>query len=255
MNLLTSPPWEADEKIDKPITRTTKKLADDIFAEIIDGTYDYGTRLPAERTFAEKHGVSRASVRQALELLERYGVIERRPGSGAIVRLRQSRAPEQPASAEQSDENLLNLAEIAEITSPLELGVVRSIIEPEIARLAVLNMTSRDVERMKQIQARLEEITVDGEKFSKIDDELRALLAEGSRNPLLITMHRIILQVSSTAAWAVSRRRSLSPLRIKQHQLHNRSLCQAIENRDIESAVEHLKLLLADFHQDLVSSV
>lgn len=69
-------------------------LAEQLSERIRSGELPSGSRLPAEREFAESHGVSRVTLRQALALLEREGLIERRRGSGTYV----SRRVSQPLS-------------------------------------------------------------------------------------------------------------------------------------------------------------
>lgn len=53
--------------------------------EISNGTYRTGTLLPGENTLARSFGVSRVTVRRALEALSRDGWIEKRTGAGSIV--------------------------------------------------------------------------------------------------------------------------------------------------------------------------
>ncbi len=247
------PPWNLDTKIRKPIAPKARAFADTLFANIVDGDFRYGTRLPAERILCETFNLSRNTVRQALALLGEYDVIERIPGSGSVVSYRPLVAE---FNNEPADDTLngavVNLTEIGEITSPLELGVVRSIIEPEVARLAVLSMTSRDIQRMNDIQSEIEQVTVDGARFCALDDALRMQIAEGTHNPLLIVVYKMINHVNQNADWAAQRSKSLTPGRIKEYKLQNRSLCEAISNREMEAAVENLKLSLAEFHQDLM---
>jgi GntR family transcriptional regulator len=58
---------------------------DQIVAFIAAERLPRGGRLPTERQLAETLGVSRPTLRQALELLEKDGLIERRQGSGTYV--------------------------------------------------------------------------------------------------------------------------------------------------------------------------
>ncbi len=248
------PPWDLDDKIHKPVTSKTRGIADALFRAILDGEYRYGTRLPAERTLSEESGLSRNTVRQALDLMDHYGIIKRHVGSGSVVCYRESDA----AAQEKPTVNAtaaLDLSEISEMTSPLELGVVRSIIEPEIARLAVLSMTTRDIQKLKEIQREMETITVDGERFAALDDAFRMQIAKGTHNPLLVAIYAMVNHVNRTADWAEQRRRALTPGRIREYRLQNQSLCEAISNREIEAAVEYLKLSLAEFHQDLMRGI
>lgn len=49
------------------------------------GTFRPGDRLPSDSTLVEEFGVSRPTVAKALQLLERRGFVERKPGSGTYV--------------------------------------------------------------------------------------------------------------------------------------------------------------------------
>lgn len=252
MRTAVSAPWDEDAEVRHPVSAKSRQLADTLFAEIVAGKHGFGTRLPAERVLSQSHGLSRSTVRQALGLMEYFGVVRRRAGSGSVVCYRREDVPTVSETMSGTLPGAVNLDEIGETTSPLELGVVRSIVEPEIARLAVLNMTSRDIESIKAIQSEIETVTVDGEKFAVLDDAFRMRLATGTHNPLLVAIYSMISRVGRDATWSVQRRRRLSPARIKEYKLQNRSLCEAIESRDIETAVEYIKLSLADFHQDLM---
>lgn len=52
---------------------------------ILSGEVGLDQRLPSEPTLAQEHGVSRVTVRRALDKLASDGMIERRPGSGTFV--------------------------------------------------------------------------------------------------------------------------------------------------------------------------
>lgn len=60
-------------------------LARDLQRAIANGTHLPGELLPGEHELAERSGVSRSTVRAALHLLERRGLVERRRGAGTRV--------------------------------------------------------------------------------------------------------------------------------------------------------------------------
>ncbi|MGH6946781.1 MAG: FadR/GntR family transcriptional regulator [Kiloniellales bacterium] len=246
-----APPWNATDLASRPITGTVKSLATELFARVCADRYSFGTRLPSERQLADEFGVSRNAVRQSLELLENFDVVSRRPGSGTFVSYR-------PAANETRDtgsvtvEGLLGLDEIAEMTSPLELNVVRTIVEPEIVRLAVINMSARDIRRLKDILVKLESIATDAAAFSHWDELFYLELAKGTHNPLLIAMYTLINHVRRQAHWAPTKEKTLSPNRIRDYQKLQRSIVEAIEARDLESAVEFVKLHMSGVQDDLI---
>ncbi len=56
--------------------------------EILQGVYKSGEKIPGENEIAEKYGMSRQTVRQALSMLEQENFIERKQGSGTYIKER-----------------------------------------------------------------------------------------------------------------------------------------------------------------------
>ncbi|MGW2055554.1 GntR family transcriptional regulator [Streptomyces sp. NPDC001840] len=61
-------------------------IADDLRRLIAVGTWPTGDRLPAEQELAARYKVSTPTLRNALEVLQSEGLIEKRHGSGNFVR-------------------------------------------------------------------------------------------------------------------------------------------------------------------------
>lgn len=62
--------------------QTYEKVLAEIEVGLVSGRWSLGDRLSSERALAEEFGVSRASVREALRVLEAMGIIARATGSG-----------------------------------------------------------------------------------------------------------------------------------------------------------------------------
>ena len=56
------------------------RIHDKIKADVDDGTWKIGQRLPSERDLCDTFDVSRMTVRQAITLLVDEGILERKPG-------------------------------------------------------------------------------------------------------------------------------------------------------------------------------
>ena len=93
-------------------------------------------RLPPERDLCAQFGVSRNTLRTALDLLEAQGKIWRRVGSGTYA----GNAPPM---------DLQGLVAISETTSPIELMELRLILEPAITRLAALRATPAEIDYLQ----------------------------------------------------------------------------------------------------------
>ncbi len=207
---------------------------------IMDGTYGYRERLPAERDLAQHYRASRSTVREALRQLEEGNLVTRRIGSGTFVSYR--------GGGEDDD--------VAERTSPLELIEVRIAIEPQMARLATLHATQRDLDRLAQALADVEACASrDREVYTRADAAFHQAFADCTRNPLMIGLYRQINSVRSHAQWARMRDKILSPDRQRDYNSQHRTLYEAIRARDTETAVativEHLEIA----RRDLIGAV
>ena len=79
-----------DEKplTNQPVGLTVQIVIDTRSARIKSGGYVADARLPSERALANELGVSRNTVREALDYLAVKNFITRRPGSGSFVTYR-----------------------------------------------------------------------------------------------------------------------------------------------------------------------
>ena len=127
--------------------------------------------------------------------------------------------------------------DIAELTSPLELIEVRLGIEPNMVRLAVLNATARDIERIAAAIERMEASSGDSEGFTLWDEEFHQLIAEATRNPLMVWVYRQINAVRTHSQWNAMKDKVLTPERIAEYNAQHAALYEAIRTRDIEAAV------------------
>ncbi len=67
-------------------------IAKDLMALIESGTLKPNDQLPTEESLCEKYGVSRGTVRQAIQRLDGEGVIRRERGNGTFVQAKQSQS-------------------------------------------------------------------------------------------------------------------------------------------------------------------
>ena len=204
---------------------------------IVDGAYVFGERLPAERRLAASLSSSRATVREALRMLEHDNLITRRVGSGTFVAYRPGAAGD----------------DVAEMTSPLELIEVRLAVEPPMTRLATVNATARDIERMADVLVRLEASGADANHFSKWDQQFHQALAEATRNPLMASVYQRINHVRGHAQWNAMKDKILTRARIEAYNRHHRAIFDAVASRDAEAAVRTIAEHLEAARRDLLA--
>ena len=96
-----------------PSSRLSDRIADRLLARIASGEWPVGTQLPGERTLADSMGVSRVSVRAALQALKTQGFLDAVQGGGTrVVATDAALDSGLAALVRVSRDNLFDLAEI-----------------------------------------------------------------------------------------------------------------------------------------------
>lgn len=212
---------------------TVQYVIDTLTTRIVSGEYGVDERLPSERQLAHDLGVARNTVREALDQLEERGMIRRRAGSGSFVTY-------DPAGAAEA------ASPVAGDTGPLQLQVVRGIFEPEMVRLAIINMPPRQIEALGETLSQLEAVQADAGAFVRLEEEFHRQIAMGTGNPLLIACYNLVIDARRQSFRGAMYRRHLTPNRIADYQRGYNALFNAIAARDIEAASEFMKLTLIE---------
>lgn len=155
-------------------------------ALIVQGRFRLGARLPAERELAERFGVSRTVIREAVRTVVAKGLLEVRAGSGTIVCT--------PSSKTVSDSMSLFLS-MSGTLAPPKVVEVRRILEVEIAGLAATRRMDDDLRRIETILGTAEERLDDPETYIETDVAFHAALAQATQNELFSVLLDSIVSV------------------------------------------------------------
>lgn len=79
---------EPSEFVSQGRTSLYASVARALAGDIVSGRYPVGSVIPSELALTQRYGVSRQTVRQALNELKQQGLISSHPGIGTIVRAR-----------------------------------------------------------------------------------------------------------------------------------------------------------------------
>jgi GntR family transcriptional repressor for pyruvate dehydrogenase complex len=203
------------------------KLVDRVVATIqqliLDGQMEPGMRLPPERDFAERLGVSRTVLREAVRILVTKGLLETRHGVGTVVR--------QPTT-DQFLEPLSLLLRTYDLSIE-QLYQVRSILEVGTVRLAAANATAEDLEALHQIVDEMAASTEDIPRFIALDDAYHHTLALAAHNPLLVLLSHTIGSIMHEVREQVHKYSVIYRLALPDHL----EILTAVEARDADAAV------------------
>jgi DNA-binding FadR family transcriptional regulator len=219
----------------RPVTtgRVSAEIVERIKSAIRDGRLAPGDQLPAERDLTKQFGVSRVSVRDALRMLEAYGLIQVRVGArgGAFVT-----APA-PELLGEGIGDMLMLADVG----PADVTEARMVFELGMLELACRRATDADIAALNEICDRAEAALADGAYDPAISAEFHARLARCTHNEALS-----LFAISFQGPLAASLRQAqeVDPATGVQGHREHRALVAAIAAGDAEAArrimAEHL---------------
>ncbi len=201
-------------------TRLTAKILEKIKRLIATGAVTPGEKFPPERELAKEFGVNRASLRQAMKVLEIMGVLTPRVGDGTYL----------SSSAELTLKEPLDFLVLLDDLSHHELFETRMIVEPELAARAAQRATAEDLIGLRKAIIAMEHCRTNQERLDA-DIAFHECIFRASGNRICHLVFRVIHRNLLTSMSQLSRRVPLDrPL------TYHKRIYEAIQNRDSEGA-------------------
>jgi DNA-binding FadR family transcriptional regulator len=211
------------------------QVADQIVLAVREHRLRPGDRLPSERELAERFGVSRPTIREALSALELAGIVESHKGRGTAV--------------------VGNSSQVAmwgvEILPP-QVFEARLAIEPELARLAAEKRYAEDIASLHEVLDALEaEFAASGTYNS--DLPIHRAIARAARNPILERALEDALVHTKSPLWVGLRERAfVTPRASAGHIDEVREVVRYIEQGKADEAADVWRQHLLFFRGEML---
>ena len=157
--------------------RKADRVADDLLRSIVRGEVEVGSLLPKEAELAERYGVNRSVVREAIKLLEVHRLVRpiRRRGTEVLDPMRSVspevlRAMMTPASGRVDREVFRDFLEI------------RASLDVQMSTLAAARRTDEDVAILEGHLARLKDALHDRARYDVCSEALTRAVARATHN-------------------------------------------------------------------------
>jgi GntR family transcriptional regulator, transcriptional repressor for pyruvate dehydrogenase complex len=218
-------------------SRLYEQIVQQIEESIVKGNLKPGDQLPAERELAQRFGVSRTAVREAVKALREKGLVEAYSGRGTFITDGTTQAVRQ---------SLDLMVKIGQPEGSTHLAEVRAILEPEIAALAARRIQEPELATMREAVAVMDRAGQDPEAYIEADLDFHLALAEGAANPLILSLLDSIVGLLREQRLRIFR----VPGGPDRGQFHHKKILEAVEKHDAEKAREAMRAHLAQVSED-----
>lgn len=173
-----------------PIKQIKKKnISAEVFEQIkdniISGEWKPGDKIPSENELGILFGVSRVSIRSAIQRLCVLGLLTTRHGEGTFI---------SELSPDMHMNSLIPLLALDK-TQLIEVLEFRRIIEIESVKLAAQRAQEEDVKELEDIVRIMKENAYDPNKFAEEDSLFHETLVKSSKNSILYKVNTIIRDI------------------------------------------------------------
>lgn len=214
-------------------------VADRVLAQmreaILSGEWQPGMRIPSENELSISMGVSRVSVRAAIQKLTGLGLLESRQGDGTFV-----------CSSSSIGWNALAPAILLCRPGLMDLLEFRMMIEVECAEIAAINVTDEILAEMEENLNRMSRPGIAPEGMSEIDIEFHILIAKATGNAVVLQVYTTLKDVFIESLNRMSSITGTS----SGVEYHNK-LFVAIKSRDGVAAKQLMREHLAVVHHSI----
>jgi GntR family transcriptional repressor for pyruvate dehydrogenase complex len=172
----------------------TKSLRSQVYAtlkeQLMNGAWREGEKLPSEHEFCDMFGVSRVTIRAALQQLEILGLVETKHGGGTFVN---------KFSISRNVDTLHPLIQIQKNQDLITVMEYRKIVEKGTIGLAREKITADDIAFLEQTYATMMDDSCDIDEYIQADIAFHSRLARISQNAMIIKVYELINEILATS--------------------------------------------------------
>ncbi|MGB6128564.1 MAG: FCD domain-containing protein, partial [Psychrilyobacter sp.] len=206
-----------------------KKKASELALEYIENKiftreWTSGNKISSEKILEEEIGVSRSSIRSAVEKLVALNILEKKPGDGTYVN---------KINSETLLNTFLPLIAFSE-TSYFEILQCRMQLDILSIDLFIDNMTPEAIVRLEQLHLDMIDSIDDRERFIDLDIEFHKTIAKGSGNNTLHLISNILFSILKEFS-----KDQYSSIPLKEKCLHHEKLFKAIKSKNKKLAIAY----------------
>jgi GntR family transcriptional repressor for pyruvate dehydrogenase complex len=214
-----------------------KAVSAQIERAILDGALPLGAALPTEQELAERFGVHRSTVREAIRQVEQQGLLQRREGRRLFVCL--------PGMHDLAPRAMRML--LLQRTTFQELWELAMSLEPLAARLAAQRAEALDLQQLQQhLASSGERDTNDDAALVRLDVEFHALVGRASHNrALMLAREPVGLLYNPTLLQLFGH----LPQARARNQAAHQHIVEALQRGDAEMAAQWTVKHMVDFQR------
>jgi GntR family transcriptional regulator, transcriptional repressor for pyruvate dehydrogenase complex len=220
-------------------SRLSGQVVQQFVTMIRNGELAPGERLPTERDLAERFGVGRNSIREALRQLNMLGLVTSRHGEGTFV------------GTPDAAQLMAPFRAVIELSTPAAESVLefRLAFEPGVAALAARNISEEGERRLRAALEKFENaLTGEEARAEHTDASFHFAVAQTTENPTVIAVHRALLELLTGSRSGLSRDTYQPDNRVA---VGHRELYAAILSRDEDKARSTMQQHLRDVSEGL----
>lgn len=209
-------------------TLVPQSVAREIQGMIQSGQLKPGEKIPSQREFSQKFGISRASLREALLTLETLGLLKTEAGRGTFV------AGSAPATAGTGGH--MAPWRYSDSYSVFDVFQTRILLEGEIARLAAGRLTQLQLDKMEKATRTMEECWANQDLLANVeaDLEFHATIVSACSNAMLKALYQTVRdQVTETQRQPIP---ITDPERMRESIGEHRKIIAALKDNDATRA-------------------
>ncbi len=204
----------------------SQQVFDQLRQQILSGSWKPGDKLPSENELAAQFGVSRVTVRNALQKLSGLGLLETRFGEGSFIR-----GPEAGAALNQ----LVPMLYLGRETLK-DILTFRRMVEGPICEIACRRATDGEIAQLRELLDQMERAEADLDDFALLDSLFHCMLDRLTRSNMMQQIYQIIDDAIQSSYRQNARRQSV-PVALHWY----REILAAFEARDSARAREAME--------------